>query len=292
MDGSEHGRGLADQFRHLDERNRENVARAGLGIRTSADIFEALQREHEPGGETSRDLSELFARRDESNRENVARARLGIRTSADLFQAAQSAYENARAERVRQGRARNSRKRNGPDSANWPQLKWARTASCAVRSDDEQMRELAGVLRSLDEEFAEKERLSHSQVWCAPIADSKKVSTVQEFYKAFHDRSTLQTHTCMICYRKWARAELEDIEWDQWMASPIGKPDDSPFQCRACFPVGEKISACADCARELRRGVLSPGAQLQSRLGRDQLSIDFIIQFAAQVVVVSFGCWR
>ncbi|KAG7408682.1 hypothetical protein Forpe1208_v012275 [Fusarium oxysporum f. sp. rapae] len=38
---------LSDLFRRLDARNRENVALAGLGIRTSADIFEATQNQYE-----------------------------------------------------------------------------------------------------------------------------------------------------------------------------------------------------------------------------------------------------
>jgi hypothetical protein len=129
------------------------------------------------------------------------------------------------------------------------------------------MEDLASVLRSLDEEFAEKERLSQEQEWCAPIPHDRKVSTVQEFYKAFHDTSSLPIYTCMICYRKFATAELGHIDWDQWMASPIHKRDDSPFRRRRCFPVGEKFSGCADCANQLRRGALSAAAQLHSRLG-------------------------
>lgn len=41
----------------MDERNRQNIMRASLGIRTSAEIFEASQREYEEGrarGETKR----------------------------------------------------------------------------------------------------------------------------------------------------------------------------------------------------------------------------------------------
>ncbi len=42
--GGDH-QALPDLFRQLDAHNRENIARAGLGIRTSADIFEAAQRQ-------------------------------------------------------------------------------------------------------------------------------------------------------------------------------------------------------------------------------------------------------
>lgn len=289
MDGSGDVRSLREQFRCLDTRNRANLVRAGLRIRTSADIFEALQREpeqarSEKGAEAEsksrrdRRLSELFGRYDECNRRNAAEAGLEIRTSADVFQAAQSDYERARAGRGSQSRRPNKplepRKRNCPESTGQPQSKRVRTQSRTERSDDEQVQALATVLSRLDEEFAEKEQLSHSQAWCAPVPDSRKVSTVQEFYKAFHDKSTLQIYMCMICYRKCARAELEDVDWDQWMASPIGKPDGSPFRCCACFPVGEKIPACADCLRQLGRGVLSPAAQVHSRLGCEHMFPD------------------
>ena len=38
---------LLTQYRQLDKRNRENVALANLGIRTSEDIFRDLQRGYE-----------------------------------------------------------------------------------------------------------------------------------------------------------------------------------------------------------------------------------------------------
>ncbi|KAM4061916.1 hypothetical protein HRG_013436 [Hirsutella rhossiliensis] len=47
-----------------------------------------------------------------------------------------------------------------------------------------------------------KERLSNDQTWCTPIPHDRKVSTVQDFYQAFHDASTLPIRTCMMCYRK------------------------------------------------------------------------------------------
>lgn len=71
--------------------------------------------------------------------------------------------------------------------------------------------ELARVVRSLKEEFAKKERLSQGQTWCTPISLKKKVSTVQEFYSAFHDARTLLIHTYKICYRKFGLMELENI---------------------------------------------------------------------------------
>jgi hypothetical protein len=120
------------------------------------------------------------------------------------------------------------------------------------------MEDLVSVLYSLDEEFAEKERLSREQAWCAPICLDRKVSTVQEFYKAFHDVSTLPIYTYMICYRKFGTAELEEIDWGWWTVSPIERRDGSPLKCYRCFPAGKTIPGCTDSVRYLRRGGLSP----------------------------------
>lgn len=44
---------LPELLRRLEARNRKNVALAGLGIRTSADVFEATQTGSENAGEES-----------------------------------------------------------------------------------------------------------------------------------------------------------------------------------------------------------------------------------------------
>jgi len=264
-------------------RARTGRARSGPRDEVLADAAEGMADEipaPEPSrgdpqgkrlGEGAESLAENFRRLDEANQQNAARASLGIRTSAELFQVAQSAYEEARAEssrRVRQG------KRPVPSSSDQPQPKRARTVVRRERSDEERNEVLASVLRSLDEEFAEKERLSQGQAWCAPISQAMKVSTVQEFYKAFHDVRTLPIHTCMICYRKVAEAELEEIDWERWAASAIRKRDGSPFKCGRCFAIGERVPSCSDCARHLRRGALSRAAQIHCRLGCEHMFPD------------------
>jgi len=118
------------------------------------------------------------------------------------------------------------------------------------------MEDLASVLRHLDEEFAEKQRLSEGQLWCTPIPDERKVSTVRSFYTAFHDNGTLPICTCAICYQKYARAELEELDWNHWVRSTVDKREGSPFACRLCFSPGEKILGCSDCLKHLDRDVL------------------------------------
>ena len=142
------------------------------------------------------------------------------------------------------------------------------------RSDAEQMEDFARVLQHLEEEFAEKECLSHEQAWCAPIPLARKVSTVQKFYKAFHDKNTLPTHTCKIYYLKFCQAELQEVGWDVWTASHIEKRNDSPFKCGSCFPVGQGILACVDCVKRLRRGNLSRAAELHTQLGCEHMFPD------------------
>ncbi|OAL42602.1 hypothetical protein IQ07DRAFT_669266 [Pyrenochaeta sp. DS3sAY3a] len=133
--------------------------------------------------------------------------------------------------------------------------------------EDKQADKLARILRSLDDDFEEKKRLSDGQLWCASIPPERMVSTVEEFYEAFHDKETLPIHTCVICYRKFGRAELEEVDWCQWVHVSVERSYPPQFECGRCFPVGEKVLACVGCARELGKSVLSPAAQLHSRLG-------------------------
>ncbi|KAJ3453670.1 hypothetical protein MRS44_017917 [Fusarium solani] len=72
-----------------DMRNRENVALAGLGIRTSADIFEAAERQLE-------EARSWKAPPRAGPADTSALASLGIRTSADLWEATQKQQEEAR----------------------------------------------------------------------------------------------------------------------------------------------------------------------------------------------------
>jgi hypothetical protein len=137
-----------------------------------------------------------------------------------------------------------------------------------------QAEELVTVLRVLEEDFATKERLSNDQTWCTPIPHERKVSTVRAFYQAFHDASTLPIRTCMVCYRKRTGQELKEIVWDQWLPSFVPKSGYSPFSCGSCFPEGESVPVCAECARCLERGSLSPAVHLHGRLGCEHMFPD------------------
>ncbi|KAG7408125.1 hypothetical protein Forpi1262_v018013 [Fusarium oxysporum f. sp. raphani] len=293
---------LSDLFRRLDARNRENVALAGLGIRISADIFEATQSQYEHSR----------SQRNAAYGGSVvspALADLGIRTSADILEAlngengqksgdmssrrrhrlhrkpgimssgqgqvvdsAEGTVENGPQEEPRH---RSELKRSGPrsDDGQLPH-KRPRTVERQERSESEQVQDLANVLGVLEEDFAEKERLSDDQTWCTPVSHERKAKTVEEFYKAFHDMRTLPVLTCMFCYRKHSRAELQYVDWDWWVANAIEKRDGSPFKCVHCFPVGQKILGCGDCVRHLGRGALSAAARLHTQLGCEHMFPD------------------
>ncbi|KAH6874287.1 hypothetical protein B0T10DRAFT_376985, partial [Thelonectria olida] len=154
-----------------------------------------------------------------------------------------------------------------------PPVKRVRSSVRRERTEEERREDLASVLRYLDEEFAEKERLSHNREWCAPVPHERKVSTAQAFYRAFHDTETLPVWTCMVCYRKRGKAELEGVKWDQWLCWSMGNSEDpsSPLSCCKCFPVGNDVLACPECVSCLMRGCLSAAARLHIRLGCEHM---------------------
>ncbi|KAG6980204.1 hypothetical protein FocnCong_v009496 [Fusarium oxysporum f. sp. conglutinans] len=165
-------------------------------------------------------------------------------------------------------------KRTGHPGGDQPLRKQIRAGMRGQRRRDLQAEDLASVLTFLEEEFAVKERLSNEQTWCAPIPHERKVSTVQGFYKAFHDANALPIWTCTLCYRKRTKSELREITWNEWVSSCVEKGSRSPFSCHRCFPVGEAISGCVECVRGLRRGALSPAAQLHRRIGCEHMFPD------------------
>ncbi|EXM15900.1 hypothetical protein FOTG_15801 [Fusarium oxysporum f. sp. vasinfectum 25433] len=293
---------LSDLFRRLDAQNRENVALAGLGIRTSADIFEAIQSQYEHsrsqrnaayggsvvspalvdlGIQTSADILEALNGENGqksgdmgSRRRHRLHRKPGIMSSGQgqVVDSVEGTVENGPQEEPRH---RSELKRSGPrsDDGQLPH-KRPRTVERQERSESEQVQDLANVLGVLEEDFAEKERLSDDQTWCTPVSHERKAKTVEEFYKAFHDMRTLPVLTCMFCYRKHSRAELQYVDWDWWVANAIEKRDGSLFKCVQCFPVGQKILGCADCVRHLGRGALSAAARLHTQLGCEHMFPD------------------
>ncbi|KJZ69221.1 hypothetical protein HIM_11384 [Hirsutella minnesotensis 3608] len=188
--------------------------------------------------------------------------------------ACEEVNQPTREEITHPGRPRRRQKRGRLRSRDEGPRKEVRGGVGRERRRELQAEDLASVLHVLEEDFAMKERLSNDQTWCTPIPLERKVSTVRDFYQAFHDAGTLPIRTCMLCYRKCTRKELREITWGHWLSSCVPKGGRSPFSCRSCFPEGESVSVCAECGRWLARGSLSPAAHLHSRLGCEHMFPD------------------
>ncbi|KAJ6437671.1 hypothetical protein O9K51_09878 [Purpureocillium lavendulum] len=167
--------------------------------------------------------------------------------------------------------AQRRQKRPGIPSRDERPRKQVRSGIGRPRRQELLAEDLASALRFLDEDFAVKEKLSNEKTWCMPIPHERKVSTVRDFYQAFHDMNTLPIRTCRLCYRKRTRTELVDITWDDLLSSCVPQASRSPFSCRSCFPEGESVLVCGECARCLARGSLSPAGHVHHQLGCEHL---------------------
>ncbi|KAF1809819.1 hypothetical protein P152DRAFT_476221 [Eremomyces bilateralis CBS 781.70] len=184
------------------------MAQAGIELRTPASIFNTIEQEFEHGGRPGRN----------PNRDGSVLAGLGLRTSTDIAEEFEREEEQARIEGSSRGqrtqtpsampgampRATSSsevtdstehgpsetspsvvanrsylgQRRSGPAISRKTPSKRVRRADRLDWNKEEQRRELDGIMRGLDDEFVEKERLSYDQAWCAPILTRTKVNTV------------------------------------------------------------------------------------------------------------------
>ena len=259
------GEAFSEHFERLDACNRQNLARAGLEIRTSADIFQSEQERAiaerssgrrrrvrrsgggpvsqvvasvevdtaeqahitEPSGRPQQGMRPALGSIDqqqatssrteimdageqdhvaESSRRQQQQGTRPALGSIDQQQSERSRTEVNGVEQVHVAESSSNLqqgRRQAPGSIDRQRPKRRRTVIRRERSDEEQLEDIATVVRALDEEFAEKERLSTGGAWW-PIPQVRMVSTVQEFYKAFHDLKTLPIRTCMLCYGKFA----------------------------------------------------------------------------------------
>ncbi|KAM4064007.1 PIF1-like helicase [Hirsutella rhossiliensis] len=122
-----------------------------------------------------------------------------------------------------------------------------------------QAEDLASVLGFLEEDFAIKERLSNDQTWCTPISLERKVSTVRDFYRVFHDASTLPIRTCMLCYRK--RRPLTILMPELLSRGRVRHM--FPDELKGLTPVEEKLVSLNSCYGFVTRYSI-PGGQRQA----------------------------
>ncbi|KAF4469092.1 arrestin domain-containing [Fusarium albosuccineum] len=125
----------------------------------------------------------------------------------------------------------------------------------------------------LEDEFTEKERISFTGDWCKPVPRERNISTVMDFYQAFHNTDTLPIHTCMICYRKISAMELKELSWEEWTNSAVMNSCRT-HSCPDCFPVGKAVPSCEDCAMNICEGNMARGGNLHQALGCEHMYPD------------------
>ncbi|KAM4062082.1 PIF1 protein [Hirsutella rhossiliensis] len=95
-----------------------------------------------------------------------------------------------------------------------------------------------------------------------PIPHDRKVSTVRDFYQAFHDASTLPIRTCMMCYRK--RRPLT-IFMPELLSRRRARVAHVPDELKGLTLVEEKLVSLNSCYGFVTRYSI-PGGQRQAEL--------------------------
>ena len=67
-----------------------------------------------------------------------------------------------------------------------------------------------------DDRWLQKQRDSDSRAWCKPVARELQLDTVQSFYKAMHDETTLEIEYCVVCGLQKASKDLEEYIWEEF----------------------------------------------------------------------------
>jgi hypothetical protein len=167
-----------------------------------------------------------------------------------------------------------SRKRKHRSQESSQPLKRPRSGGRRERTKTDQSDDLKDVLQWLENEYENKSKLSSTRGWCKPIPLDRKVETVQKFYSAMHNSKTLPIQTCSVCYRKCAEEDLEIVSSIDWKSLVVdGSRSPMPL-CVICYPNADSVTSCKSCARLLERGMLSPAAQLHTRLGCEHIYPD------------------
>jgi hypothetical protein len=71
-----------------------------------------------------------------------------------------------------------------------------------------------------DDRWFQKQRDSDSRAWCKPVARELQLDTVQSFYKAMHDETTLEIEYCVVCGLQKASKDLEEYMWEEFHLRP------------------------------------------------------------------------
>ncbi|KAH6975757.1 hypothetical protein EDB80DRAFT_692884 [Ilyonectria destructans] len=183
-------------FVSLDK--RELSTREGPQIRMSGEHCGTAQKELEQAG-----AKMVCPRR----RPGLGRSRIRLRTQG------QARVRPIRPREAENEEANLSRLEKNVDSA---QGERQEKRSCCSSKDNPPQRRVRSAVRrqrKLDEQ-------AEDLTWCALIPQERKVSTVPNFYRAFHDANTLLIWTCMIHYH----INIDVAEMDSWGTPAHGVP--------------------------------------------------------------------
>ena len=120
-----------------------------------------------------------------------------------------------------------------------------------------------------DDRWLQKQKDSDSRAWCKPVTRDLQLETVQSFYRAMFDETTLEIRYCVVCGLQKASKDLEDYMWEDFyglyvQVEPLLHPSERDhFQCRQCFPRNNaNISVCHECEGAIKRKRLPRACQI------------------------------
>jgi AT hook motif len=93
-----------------------------------------------------------------------------------------------------------------------------------------------------DERWLQKLRDSDLRAWCKPVTRDLQLDTIQSFYQAMHDTTTLEIHSCVVCGLQKAAKDLQEYIWEDFLSLYVQvehllyPSEQDHFQCRQCFP--------------------------------------------------------
>ena len=111
-----------------------------------------------------------------------------------------------------------------------------------------------------DDRWLQKLRDSDSRAWCKPMARELQLETVQSFYKAMYDETTMEIRYCVVCGLQKASIDLGKHIWEDFLPlylqvqHLLRSTEQDHFECRSCFPRNnENIPICHSCEDALQR---------------------------------------
>ena len=120
-----------------------------------------------------------------------------------------------------------------------------------------------------DDRWLQKLRDSDLRAWCKPVTRDVQLETVQSFYKAMYDETTLAIRHCVVCGSQRAPVDLRDYIWKDFhplyakVEHLLLPSQQDHFQCRECFPRNNgNIAVCHDCQEALQRRRLPRACQV------------------------------